>query len=77
MAYYLRTELDLYTMSFPNVTAISLALDPSFNQDQEILVLPLDLLKYDIHAKLAQDVLNHFGKVTGNKNIACNDGRSI
>ena len=67
MAYYLRTELDLYTMSFPNVTAISLSLDPSFNQDQDILVLPLDLLKYDTHEKLAQEVLNHFGKVTGNK----------
>ena len=77
MAYFLCAELDLYTMSFPTVTAISLALDPSFNQDQDILVLPLDLLKYDTHAKLAQDVLKHFGKVTGNKNKACNDGRSI
>ena len=67
MAYYLRTELDLYTMSFPNVTAISLALDPSFNEDQDILVLPLDLLKYDTHEKLGQDVLNHFGKVTSDK----------
>ena len=67
MAYYLRTELDLYTMSFPNVTAISLALDPSFNEDQDILIFPLDLLKYDTHAKLAQDVIKHFGKVTGNK----------
>ena len=55
-------------MSFPNVTAISLALDPSFNEDQDILILPLDLLKYDTHAKLAQDVIKHFGKVTGNKN---------
>ena len=55
-------------MSFPNVTAISLALDPSFNEDQDILVLPLDLLKYDTHAKLAQDVLNHFG----NENIVQN-----
>ena len=54
-------------MSFPNVTAISIALDPSFNEDQDILVLPLDLLKYDTHEKLAQDVLKHFGKVTGNK----------
>ena len=54
-------------MSFPNVTAISLALDPSFNEDQDILILPLDLLKYDTHAKLAQDVIKHFGKVTGNK----------
>lgn len=64
-------------MSFPNETAISLALDPSFNQDQDILVLHLDLLKYDTHEKLAQDVLNHFGTVTGNKNKACNNGWSI
>ena len=47
--------------------AISLAIDPSFNQDQDILVLPLDLLKYDTHEKLGQDVLNHFGKVTSDK----------
>ncbi|CAH3168848.1 unnamed protein product, partial [Porites lobata] len=46
-----------------NCAAISLAIDPSFNQDQDILVLPLDLLKYDTHEKLGQDVLNHFGKV--------------
>ncbi|CAH3154884.1 unnamed protein product, partial [Porites evermanni] len=31
--------------------------------DQDILVLPLDLLKYDTHEKLAHDVLDHFGKV--------------
>ena len=59
--FYLCSELDL-VMSF--LPAISLAIDPSFNQDQDILVLPLDLLKYDTHEKLAQDVLNHFGKVT-------------
>ena len=59
--FYLRSELDLVTSFLP---AISLAIDPSFNQDQDILVLPLDLLKYDTHEKLAQDVLNHFGKVT-------------
>ena len=51
-------------MSFP--PAISLAIDP-FKQDQDILVLPLDLLKYDTHEKLAQDVLNHFGKVRSDK----------
>ena len=61
---YLCSELDL-VMSFP--PAISLSIDPSFNQDQDILVLPLDLLKYDTHEKLAQDVLNHFGKVTSDK----------
>ena len=52
-------------LSFP--PAISLAIDPSFNQDQDILVLPLDLLKYDTHEKLAHDVLNHFGKVISDK----------
>ncbi|XP_073239517.1 dehydrogenase/reductase SDR family member 7-like [Porites lutea] len=46
-----------------NCAAISLATDPSFKKDQEILVLPLDLQKFDTHEKLAQDVLKHFGKV--------------
>ncbi|KAM7431586.1 Dehydrogenase/reductase SDR member 7 [Porites harrisoni] len=46
-----------------NCAAISLAIDPSFKKDQEILVLPLDLQKFDTHEKLAQDVLKHFGKV--------------
>ena len=53
-------EFDL-TISF--LPAISLAIDPSFKKDQEILVLPLDLQKFDTHEKLAQDVLKHFGKV--------------
>ena len=52
-------------MSF--LPAISLAIDPWFKQDQDILVLPLDLLKYDTHEKLAQDVLDRFGKVTSDK----------
>ncbi|KAM7431587.1 Dehydrogenase/reductase SDR member 7 [Porites harrisoni] len=46
-----------------NCAAISLAIDPSFKKYQEILVLPLDLQKFDTHEKLAQDVLKHFGKV--------------
>ncbi|KAM7428927.1 Dehydrogenase/reductase SDR member 7 [Porites harrisoni] len=46
-----------------NCAAISLAHDSSFEKDQDILVLPLDLQKFDTHEKLAQDVLKHFGKV--------------
>ena len=42
---------------------IATGLDSSFKKDQEILVLPLDLVKYDTHEKLTQDVLKHFGKV--------------
>ena len=54
----------VFTISF--LLAISLAIDPSFKKDQEILVLPLDLQKFDTHEKLAQDVLKHFGKVKRN-----------
>ncbi|XP_074613315.1 dehydrogenase/reductase SDR family member 7-like [Acropora palmata] len=43
--------------------AISSALDPSFQKDQDILVLPLDLLQLDTHENLAKDVIKHFGKV--------------
>ena len=60
---FLYAELDL-TISFPS--AISLAHDSSFKKDQDILVLPLDLQKFDTHEKLAQDVLKHFGKVKRN-----------
>lgn len=44
-------------------SAIAIARDSSFKKDQEILVLPLDSLKFDTHEKLTQDVLKHFGKV--------------
>ena len=37
--------------------------DSSFEKDQDILVLPLDSLKFDTHEQLTQDVLKHFGKV--------------
>jgi len=50
-------KLDFY------ISAIAIAHDSSFKTDQDILVLPLDLLKYDTHEKLTQDVLKHFGKV--------------
>ncbi|XP_078357859.1 dehydrogenase/reductase SDR family member 7-like isoform X1 [Oculina patagonica] len=43
--------------------AVASELNPSFNKDKDILVLPLDLQKFDTHEKLTQDVLKHFGKV--------------
>ena len=45
------------------ISAIAIAYDSSFKTDQDILVIPLDLLKFDTHEKLTQDVLKHFGKV--------------
>ncbi|XP_068746508.1 dehydrogenase/reductase SDR family member 7-like [Montipora capricornis] len=42
---------------------ISSALYPSFQKDQDILVLPLDLLQFDTHGNLTTDVIKHFGKV--------------
>ena len=47
--------------------AISIALNSSFKKDQDILVLPLDLQKFDTHQQLAQDVLSHFGQVKKEK----------
>ena len=44
-------------------SAISSALDPSFQKDKDILVLPLDLSQLDTHENLAKDVIKHFGKV--------------
>ena len=44
-------------------SAIATGLNSSFEKDQDILVLPLDLLKHDTHGNLTQDVLKHFGKV--------------
>ena len=45
------------------ISAITIAYDSLFKTDQDILVLPLDLLKFDTHEQLTQDVLKHFGKV--------------
>ena len=45
------------------ISAIALDHDSSFEKDQDILVLPLDSLKFDTHEQLTQDVLKHFGKV--------------
>lgn len=45
------------------ISAIATGDDSSFNKDQDILVLPLDLMKFDTHGNLTQDVLKHFGKV--------------
>jgi len=45
-----------------NCVAIAITDDSSF-KDQDILVLPLDSLKFNTHEKLTQDVLKYFGKV--------------
>jgi len=45
-----------------NCAAIAITDDSSF-KDQDILVLPLDSLKFNTHEKLTQDVLKYFGKV--------------
>jgi len=47
-----------------NCAAIAIAQNSSFKTDNDILVLPLDLLKYDTHEKLTQDVLAQLEKVT-------------
>ena len=54
--------LKFYAVYFA-FAAISSSLDPLFKKDQDILVLPLDLVKFDTHEKLAKDVIMHFGKV--------------
>ncbi|XP_065175315.1 dehydrogenase/reductase SDR family member 7-like [Sycon ciliatum] len=33
------------------------------NKDEDVLVLPLDILNYDSHAGAVQSVLDHFGKI--------------
>ena len=45
------------------ISAIAIDHDTSFKTDQDILVLPLNLLTFNTHKKLTQDVLEHFGKV--------------
>ena len=45
------------------ISAIALDRNSSFEKDQDILVLPLDSVKFDTHEQLTQDVLKHFGKV--------------
>ena len=46
------------------ISAIAIDHDSSFEKDQDILVLPLDSVKFDtVHEQLTQDVLKHFGKV--------------
>ena len=45
------------------ISAIAVNHDSSFEKNQDILVLPLDSVKFDTHEQLTQDVLKHFGKV--------------
>jgi len=56
-------NLFIFVWLFVYLPAISIALDSSFKKDQDILVLPLDLQKFDTHQQLTQDVLKHFEKV--------------
>lgn len=55
--------LKIIAFGFYLPAIIATGLDSSFNKDQDILVLPLDLQKFGTHEKLTQDVLKHFGKV--------------
>ena len=55
--------MSVFFLIFIYFPAIAAGVDASFNKDQDILVLPLDLMKYDTHGNLTQDVLKHFGKV--------------
>ena len=50
------SNCDNYIVFF--FSAIGTSHNSLFKKDQDILVLPLDLLKFD-----TQDVLKHFGKV--------------
>ena len=54
------TQKNIFIIIF---SAIAITHDSLFKEDQNILVLPLDSLKFDTHEKLTQDVLKHFGKV--------------
>jgi len=60
-----------------NCAAIAIAHDSSFKTDQDILVLPLDLQKFDTHEKLTQDVLKHFGKIDILVNNGARSQRSL
>ncbi|XP_068712031.1 dehydrogenase/reductase SDR family member 7-like [Montipora foliosa] len=46
-----------------NCVDISSATDSTFENDQNILVLPMDLLQYETHEQLAKDVIRCFGKI--------------
>ena len=45
------------------ISAIAIDHGSSFEKNQDILVLPLDSVKFDTHEQLTQDVLKHFGRV--------------
>ncbi|XP_020614368.1 dehydrogenase/reductase SDR family member 7-like [Orbicella faveolata] len=60
-----------------NCAAIAMTHDSLFKKDQDILVLPLDSLKFDTHEKLTQDVLKHFGKIDILVNNAGRSQRSL
>ena len=54
-------------LAFNNLSCISVAIasgvNPTFQKDQDILVLPLDLQQFETHHDLANNVVKQFGKV--------------
>ena len=48
---------------FGFVSDISSALDSTFENDQNVFVLPMDLLQFEKHEQRVKDVLEYFGKV--------------
>lgn len=55
---------------FGFVSDISSALDSTFENDQNIFVLPMDLLQFDKHEQHVKDVIQYFGKVNLPQNHA-------
>ena len=54
---------------FGFVSDISSALDSTFENDQNVFVLPMDLLQFEKHEQRVKDVIQHFGKVNVQSHI--------
>ena len=63
MSYFLFCHYCLFFLLSSPAAIAATSLDSSFDKDQDIIVLPMDLQKFDTHGQLTQDVLKHFGKV--------------
>ena len=50
-------------VTFGFVSDISSALDSTFENDQNVFVLPMDLLQFEKHEQHVKDVIQYFGKV--------------
>lgn len=48
---------------FGFVSDISIALDSTFENDQNVFVLPMDLLQFEKHEQHVKDIIQCFGKV--------------